>query len=240
MIRSGTLASGAAVARLTAFAALAIAAVLATPAIAASRQVTVVELFTSQGCSSVPPANRNLIALGGRPDLLPLSFSVTYWDHLGWKDTFGDEAFTARQRSYERGLGHDGPFTPQIVINGARDTVGNQARTVRSLVSTADQPASVAIAITDRSVEIGRADAPAPAADVWLLHYRPGVQNVAIARGENAGTTLPVGNVVTDIRRLGRWQGTAMSLAMPAAKRGLKTAVIVQAPGGAILSAATD
>jgi hypothetical protein len=210
------------------------------PVAAMSRPVTVVELFTSQGCSSVPPANRNLMDLGQAPDLLPLSFSVTYWDHLGWKDTFGAEAFTTRQRDYEAGLGHDGPFTPQIVVNGARDTVGNGMDALRAMVDAAKPPAMVSIDIKDRAVEIGRGKVPASGADVWLVRYRPGVQTVAVERGENAGTTLPVANVVTDIRHIGRWLGVAMSLSTPPAEDGQRTAVLVQAPGGPILSAATN
>ena len=224
----------------SAFAAVAILGTLAAPAAAMSRPVTVVELFTSQGCSSVPPANRNLIDLGQTSDLLPLTFSVTYWDHLGWKDTFGSEAFTTRQRDYEAGLGRDGPFTPQIVVNGARDTVGNKMDALRAMVDAAKPPATVSIDIKDRAVEIGRGEVPASGADVWLIRYRLGVQTVAVERGENAGTELPVANVVTDIRHIGRWLGVAMSLSTPPAADGQRTAVLVQAPGGTILSAATN
>ncbi|WP_244493701.1 thioredoxin family protein [Aureimonas sp. AU4] len=213
---------------------------MALPAMAAGRPVTVVELFTSQGCSSVPPANRNVMALMKAPDVLPLSFSVTYWDRLGWKDTFGSEAFTLRQRDYEAGLGRDGPFTPQVVVNGVDDTVGNRLDPLRAMIDQARPPAEVPIDIQANVVRIGRGMAPASGADVWLVRYRPGVQNVAIERGENAGTTLPVPNVVTDIRNAGRWLGVEMSFAAPPADDGLRTAVLVQKPGGPILSAVTD
>ncbi|MBP0615777.1 DUF1223 domain-containing protein [Jiella mangrovi] len=214
--------------------------VLALPAEAASRPVTVVELFTSQGCSSVPPANRNVMNLEKKPDLLPLSFSVTYWDQLGWKDTFGAEAFTTRQRDYEAGLGRNGPFTPQVVVNGRYDSVGNKADALRAMVAGAKPPADVAIDISGNVVKIGTGAAPSFGADVWLVRYRPGVQSVAIAAGENAGTTLPVPNVVTGIKHVGRWLGVGMSFSAPASEDGEKTAVIVQKPGGPILSAATD
>jgi hypothetical protein len=105
-------------------------AVMAAPSMesaqAASFQPTVVELFTSQGCSSCPPANANLAALSDRPGVLALSFSVTYWDQLGWKDTFAKPEFTERQVNYEPRLDHDGPFTPQIVVDGRADTIGNR------------------------------------------------------------------------------------------------------------------
>jgi hypothetical protein len=209
-------------------------------AAAATRQVTVVELFTSQGCSSVPPANRNVMALVKQPDLLPLSFSVTYWDKLGWKDTFGSEAFTTRQRDYELSLGRDGPFTPQVVVNGNHDTVGNKADALRAMLDATKPPAELSIEIKPNVVEIGRGKAPASGADVWLVRYRPGVQHVAVERGENAGTTLPVPNVVTDIRHVGRWLGVSMSFAAPAVEDGVRTAVLIQKPGGPILSAATN
>ncbi|NDW05549.1 DUF1223 domain-containing protein [Jiella sp. 40Bstr34] len=223
-----------------ALAALLTTGALLLPAHAASRPVTVVELFTSQGCSSVPPANRNVMNLEKRPDLLPLSFSVTYWDQLGWKDTFGAEAFTTRQRDYEPSLGRDGPFTPQVVVNGRHDTVGNKAEALRAMVAGAKPPAEVAIDITGNVVKIGTGIAPSSGADVWVVRYRPGVQSVDIARGENAGTTLPVPNVVTDIKHVGRWLGVGMSFSAPASEAGVKTAVIIQKPGGPILSAATD
>jgi hypothetical protein len=216
------------------------AGLVALPAMAASRPVTVVELFTSQGCSSVPPANRNVMAVMKAPDVLPLSFSVTYWDHLGWKDTSGSEAFTARQRDYEAGLGRDGPFTPQVVVNGVDDTVGNRLNPLRSMIGQAKPPTVVPIDITMNVVRIGRGMAPASGADVWFVRYKPGVQTVAIERGENAGTTLPVPNVVTEIRNVGRWLGVEMSFAGPPVEDGLRTAIIVQKPGGPILSAVTD
>src|SRR5947207_14307653 len=101
---------------------LASLAVAAGPALAAPQPpLTVVELFQSQGCSSCPPANANVMALSRRPDVLALSFQVTYWDSLGWKDTFGSPRYTARQWDYARALGHHNVWTPQVVINGPVD-----------------------------------------------------------------------------------------------------------------------
>jgi len=99
-----------------------LAAVAATPVAATDRQPIVVELFTSQGCSSCPPANTNLIAISNRKDVLALSFSVTYWDYLGWKDTYGKPEFTERQAAYEPPLRQASPYTPQMVFNGATTT----------------------------------------------------------------------------------------------------------------------
>src|SRR5581483_12188630 len=118
---------------LAAFGALALAS-LAQPA-AAENRLAVVELFTSQGCSSCPPANANLASISERPGVLALSFSVTYWDRLGWKDTFGRPDYTARQEAYERPLGQAGPFTPQMVIDGRKSLVGNDLGEVENAVA---------------------------------------------------------------------------------------------------------
>src|SRR6185437_7432351 len=123
---------------------------------AAQAQPVVVELFTSQGCSSCPPANASLAAISNRPDVLALSFGVTYWDYLGWKDTFAKPEFTQRQVSYERGLGHDGPFTPQIVVNGSSDTVGNRIGDIQRLVAESRLSGPL-IAVDGMTVSIGAA-----------------------------------------------------------------------------------
>jgi len=203
---------------------------------AAQAQPVVVELFTSQGCSSCPPANESLAAISHRPDVLALSFGVTYWDYLGWKDTFAKPEFTQRQISYERVLGHDGPFTPQIVVNGSSDTVGNRLGDVERLV-TASRLNGPQIAVEGMTVSIGAA-ASLGHADVWLVRYESRTINVSVARGENEGVTLPHRNVVRELTRLGSWSGQAASFTIPAAQSGLATAILVQKPnGGAILAA---
>jgi len=101
---------------------------------AADRRPVVVELFNSQGCSSWPPANANLIELMQRPDVLTLSFAVTYWDRLDWKDIFGKKEFTDRQIAYEAGLGEGAPFTPQIVVEGRNTIVGNRLNEIEGLI----------------------------------------------------------------------------------------------------------
>src|ERR1700733_332720 len=126
-------------------AALALLAVGApsAPALAAdAAHPTVVELFQSQGCSSCPPANANVIALSARPDILALSFQVTYWDQLGWKDTFGSPQNTARQWEYARALRHDNVWTPQVVVNGRTDVVGIQKSEIEQAIVRVDRGAS--------------------------------------------------------------------------------------------------
>ncbi len=217
------------------------AALCALDATAAPRpQRAVVELFTSQGCSSCPPANDNIRTLAGRPDVLALSFGVTYWDSLGWKDTFASPAFTARQWAYARSLHHDNVFTPQVVVNGRADTVGQHLAEIEALVrgSALSGPQ---IAVQGAAVALSAAATPhGGSADVWLVRYEPGVIEVPVRRGENTGRTLPHAHVVRSLIRLGAWSGAAERLALPPAPAGLAGAVLVQAAGtGPILAAAT-
>ncbi len=213
---------------------------LGQPASAGPRPV-VVELFTSQGCSSCPPADANLIQLMDRPDVLALSFGVTYWNYLGWDDTFARQEFTDRQFAYEGPLGHDGAFTPQMVIDGRHDTVGHDLSEIDALIGTAAaaQKDAPSVAVTADKIVIGEAPAPATAADVWLVSYAPTIAEIPVARGENRRRMLKVGHAVKSLTHLGTWSGTALSLDLPPAEAGLAQAVLLQAgPGGPILTAA--
>jgi hypothetical protein len=219
-----------------------IAASAAAPALAAdARHPAVVELFTSQGCSSCPPADANVQAIAERPEILALAFSVTYWDQLGWKDTFGKPAYTARQWDYARALGHTEVFTPQVVVNGRKDGIGNDAGALAALIRAADRGAGGPdIQIAPTVAKIGAGPAPARPADIWLARYDPRIVQVPIRRGENGGKTLPHKNVVRQWLRLGAWTGKPETLRLPASPDpALRTAILLQAPkGGAILAAA--
>ncbi|MER9342408.1 DUF1223 domain-containing protein [Mesorhizobium sp. M0601] len=222
-------------------AALFSATVLSATSAAAGETLTVVELFTSQGCSSCPPANANLIKVKDRPGVLALSFNVTYWDYLGWKDTFGKEEFTQRQVRYEPSLGRSGPFTPQVVVNGRADAVGARPGEIEQLISSGGHGDGPSLSLAGGKVSIGAGPVPGGKADVWLVRYGKGVVEVPVARGENTGRTLPHANVVHSLTRLGSWTGDATALPLPAATGGLSTAVLVQVPGGGpILAAATN
>lgn len=218
-----------------------LAASAVAPAQAGGRPAKVVELFTSQGCSSCPPANANLAAISGGGDVLALSFGVTYWDYIGWKDTFAKTSFTDRQVAYEAPLGHRGPFTPQIVVNGRADLVGNRIAPLRALIAASGRPADPPLDLAGGKVAVGKGEAPAGGADVWLVRYDPRTVSVGVRKGENGGRTLPHSHVVRDLVRLGTWGGAALSLDVPHAAAGLKTAVLVQVRGGGpILSAIRD
>ncbi len=206
-----------------------------------SDELTVVELFTSQGCNSCPPANANLVRLSARPDLLTLSFNVTYWDDLGWPDTFAKPEYTARQRAYQRGLGTDNVWTPQVVVDGRSHTVGRRMEEIERLIDAHLVTDGPSIAFRNGGVGLAGGRASSAPADVWLIRYEPAPIAVPVARGENAGATLPHASVVRELVKLGQWSGgEAQGWALPALTRqGLLTAVLVQAPnGGPILSAA--
>jgi hypothetical protein len=216
----------------------------AGPALAADpERPVVVELFQSQGCSSCPPANANLIRFAERKDALALTFAVDYWDSLGWKDTFSKPEYTARQWAYAKAMGHAEVFTPQIVVNGRADGTGLEDGEMASLARRADRGASGPdVTFEAAAVRIGAGSAPPAGADVWLARYQPGVVEVAVRRGENAGRTLPHTNVVRQFVRLGKWSGEAERLPLPVAtEAGLAQAVLVQTAGaGPILAAASD
>jgi hypothetical protein len=214
------------------------AAVAGPPADAA--HPVVVELFTSQGCSSCPPANALLAQLSNRPEVLALSFGVTYWDDLGWKDTFASPTYTDRQSAYVKTLGGDGDYTPQIVVNGAADTVGSRRGAVEGLIAKAGRPVGPDVRITPTGASIAAGAWSGVPADVWLVRYDQAVVQVPVKRGENGGQTLPHKNVVRSLTRLGDWSGRALTVSFGAAPAGLSTAVLVQRPGGQIVAAARD
>jgi hypothetical protein len=199
----------------------------------------VVELYQSQGCSSCPPADANVNAIAGRPDILALSFAVTYWDQLGWKDSFGQAAFTARQWDYAHAGGRGEVATPQVIINGRGTVVGYDAAQLAAAIRTnARGPEGPSIALAGTKLVIGKAVAAKPAT-VWLVRYDPRTILVAIRAGENGGRTLPHRNIVRSLDALGSWNGGQMSFAIPAATDpNYRSAVLVQeGKGGRIIAA---
>ncbi len=205
----------------------------------AAHGLQVVELFQSQGCSSCPPANANVMALADRPDVLTLSWQVTYWDYLGWKDSFAQPAFTQRQHDYAAALHHDGVFTPQVVINGRGDVVGvNRGELTQALQRFARNGDAVALTLGAGKVTAAGTGSGA----VYLVRYDPRIVQIPIKAGENGGRTLPHRNVVRELVHLGKFSGGTQGWALPKAKQaGLKTAVLVQSgTAGPIIAAVRD
>jgi hypothetical protein len=200
----------------------------------------VVELFQSQGCSDCPPAQENLNGLADRPDVLALSYGVTYWDYLGWKDSFASPQFTERQREYSAHNHDAGVATPQYWINGRQTVLGANPRRVSQLIDQGAPSGGPSLTVVDSNLSIGSGVAPQGGADIWLVRYDPRTIQVAIRAGENGGRTIPHRDMVRQFVRIGRWSGQAQQIALPAAGiEGLKSAVLVQAgPGGPILAAA--
>ncbi|HEX7776946.1 MAG TPA: DUF1223 domain-containing protein [Parvibaculum sp.] len=230
------------------FAFLALAAVWifvsAFPATAAARPV-VVELFTSQGCSSCPPADAYLRELVTRPDVLPLAFHVDYWDGLGWKDTLDNAAFTARQRGYASALGLSNVYTPQIVIDGASEGVGSDKADIDAKIAAraSDAPAIDIRLVGGNAPKLVLAAAPQKTrATLWLIRYRKQA-SVKIARGENRGETILYMNAVREMKPLAAWTGAAAEVPLTSADlenaAGEESVVILQTDGqGPILGAA--
>lgn len=201
----------------------------------------VIELFTSQGCSSCPPADALLSELAERPDVLPLAFHVTYWNRLGWRDPFSLDTATDRQRAYQRLLGDDTVYTPQMIVDGRVDVIGSDRAGVARAIAQARGAAVVPIGLsrTAQGLRIQvAATSGAAARDAQLLLIGYDSQHrTAVARGENAGRQLSESNIVRSFSTLTTWSGQTLDLASsaPTAER---AAVILQARDGRILGAA--
>jgi hypothetical protein len=180
----------------------------------------VVEMFTSQGCSSCPPADAVLAELAGEPGLLALSWHVDYWDYLGWKDTLGLPDATMRQRSYAAQFQSRSVYTPQAVVNGAAGMVGSKEAEVRAALSSVPFPAlGVTLARQDQRIAITLAEADLRGAETLLelIYFAPRT-DVVIERGENAGHTVTYINSVRGLSTLGLWTGEARVIEMPVAE----------------------
>ncbi|EWC46574.1 hypothetical protein DRE_04061 [Drechslerella stenobrocha 248] len=209
-------------------------------------KVALVEIFQSQGCSSCPPANANVIELmNNYPSVLLLTYEVTYWDYLGWEDSFGNREFDRRQREYAAAFGNESVFTPQVVVNGRADGVGNTFRDLNKIVSKGIMAAAnedltrLDLEAEGNSILIsgGQLDV---AADVYLVRYMPKPADVNIRRGENAGRCIPHRNVVVDIKNIGEWKGGSMVFNIEEERgEGIERAVLLQkGRGGPVLAAA--
>jgi hypothetical protein len=193
---------------------VAVGCLFASPAWAGESPRSVVELFTSQGCSSCPPADRLASELAREERVLVLTLPVDYWDYLGWKDTLASPAHSARQRAYAMARGDRKVFTPQIVVNGRESTVGGDRKAVEAAIARAEGAGGlvlpVALEIEDGRVEVEVAAPRGPLkerhGEVWAFAIQKS-RPVEIGKGENAGRHVVYANVVRHMTRLGAWEG---------------------------------
>jgi hypothetical protein len=210
-------------------------ALMSSPVTADTRPV-VVELFTSQSCSSCPPADALLGELARRGDVVALGFHISYWDGPGWTDPFSSQSSTDRQRAYARLFDLGQVYTPQMVVDGAHEMVGSDRNEVLAAVRDArpEPIAPVTFAADRRSVAIGAGDGRG---NVLLVRFAR-KRTTRVAGGENARRTLEDVNGVEMLASLGSWNGSALSFAIEPPAAGEGVAVLVQAPDGRMLGAA--
>jgi hypothetical protein len=222
------------------------------PALAEPRAV--VELFTSQGCSSCPPADKIIGELAKDPSVIALSMPIDYWDYLGWKDTLADSRFSARQKAYSHMRGDRDVYTPQVVVNGTAHVIGSDRAGIEGAIGDtkkADWVMSVPVTMTQAgrqmTVSVAASD-HGPAAmhgEVWICSVSKAVP-IAIGRGENRGRELTYYNVVRNLLKVGDWNGNAGSWTVPLeniSRDGVDAAVVYVQDGnrdkpGAMLGAA--
>ena len=209
--------------------------------VAAQERAIVVELFTSQGCNSCPPADALLRELADRDDILPLALHVDYWDYLGWRDRFAQPGFSKRQKGYARRAGRRTVYTPELVVQGSDTVMGARGMKLSELVRRhAGQEALVGLSIARDGTEVvieATALVALPKVDIHVVHYTDS-ETVEIRRGENAGRSITYSHIAKDWHTAGTWTdgdswaGRAPAMDMP-------LVVMVQETGyGPILAAA--
>lgn len=222
---------------------LAAAALLCCGSVNADPRPAVIELFTSEGCNSCPPAEAYVGELARRPDVLALSYHVDYWDELGWRDRFALRESAVRQRMYAQALGRSSLYTPQVIIDGRLDYLGaDRARIERALNETrTGARVEIGASAGEIQVSIGGPEQVAASEVVLVSYLREAVS--AIGRGENAGRTLREFNIVRDVRTLGRWGGSSTSFHIARSSlppEATDVAVLVQQVGVARIVAAAS
>ncbi|MDJ1009513.1 MAG: DUF1223 domain-containing protein [Paracoccaceae bacterium] len=221
----------------------AVTLLLAAAGLARADQVVVVELYTSQGCSSCPPADALMGQLAERDNIIGLALHVDYWDYIGWEDDFADPAHTTRQRAYARAKGKKMIYTPQMVVQGETHIVGTKPMDLMDALEAHSEvraPVSVLLERSGDRVElVARAEARVPRdMVVQIVTYIPRATR-EIRRGENAGRTLTYHNIVDAWRTIGTWNGTGVYRAAMRLPEDRPVVAIVQAPEqGPVLGAA--
>lgn len=195
----------------------------------------VIELFTSQSCSSCPPADRLLGALAENENIIALSCHVTYWNHLHWKDTLSQDFCTQRQRQYTRSLKSRGPYTPQMVINGHHDVVGNRANQVNDVVGSAavkDIILPIKMSVTGETIQVILPQTNLNSSITLTLFAFDDKHTQSIPSGENRGSTVDYTNPVSNIAALGKWNGEAQTIEFKNHKDSGGFAVLAQDKNG--------
>jgi len=195
----------------------------------------VLELFTSQGCSSCPPADAKLMELQKQGDVITLAYHVDYWDYIGWTDTFGAKSNTDWQKSYAQSWGSSMIYTPELVVNGMKGVVGSRDKEVAGALSSAALAVPVALSVDDKmlSITVDPRDGDSEAA-VWIITFKDHA-SVAIDRGENAGRTMDYTQIVTGRQMLGMWDpasGTLLKLPL--------SEIMAGGANGAVILVQTD
>lgn len=185
----------------------------------ASVQPVVVELFTAQGCSGCPDANRTLEAVAGEPGVIALTYGVDYWDYLGWSDTFAKPEFGARQQAYRQAMKLRNVSTPQVVVDGRRHLSGAHSPELQAAIEAEAAarlwPPEIEFRETGDRVGVGSGRPPPGGAEVTAIVYQPGLQTVEVKQGDNRGQAVRHVNVVREVRRLGDWTGRPVLFALP-------------------------
>src|ERR1700730_1990356 len=182
----------------------------------------VVELFTSQGCSSCPPADKIIGELAKDPAVIALSMPIDYWDYLGWKDTLADARFSARQKAYSRVRGDRDVYTPQVVVNGSIHVIGSERSGIEGAIDDSTKTGSVmsvpvTMSIVGKQINVSVAASKMPSAahgEVWICSISKAVP-ISIGRGENSGREVTYHNVVRNLLKVGDWNGSSGSWTVP-------------------------
>jgi hypothetical protein len=203
--------------------ALGVCAIVAVvrPAVAEPRAV--IELFTSQGCSSCPPADKVIGELAKDPSVIALSMPIDYWDYLGWKDTLADARFSARQKAYSRMRGDRDVYTPQVVVNGEAHVIGSDLAGIERAIDVTREsdgvmsvPVSMKLSGRQITVSVAAANTAVPTShgEVWICSISKAVP-ISIGRGENRGREVTYYNVVRNVLKVGDWNGSAGTWTVP-------------------------
>ena len=213
---------------------------IGSPMTLQAEPLVVVELYTSQGCSSCPPADAYLVELANNPSLMPLALHVDYWDYIGWADTFADPAFGRRQSAYAQAVGSRTVYTPQMIVGGVDRVEGNNPVAIDALILMHQKNAPLVtldVARNGDTLAISASGAVTGPVDVAVVRYVPS-ELVAITRGENAGHSVAYRNIVTAWDIVGQWSGQG-PLQMEATVSGAQAVVVIlQKPGPADVVAA--